>query len=405
MPALPPVVIIPAATTSSIDELIRSSVDLVRTCLGMDVGFVTEFKDGLRIFRHVASAEGFTPIRPGDFNPLDQSYCQHIVSGAIPAALGDSHAYPELAVLAATSALQIRAHVGVPIRFSNGAVFGTFCCYSRMPCADIGACNVDTLTHFAWLIGQLLETRVLAERARDTVVARLQSVIAGRKLTMVYQPVWDVARQQLVGYEALSRFAAEPVQTPDIWFGEAHTVDLGDSMEMLAIQKALEGLEQIPDGAYLAFNVSPQTILSGALEDGLAGAPLSRLVLEVTEHSSISDYGMISQSLSRLRAGGLRLAVDDAGSGYASFRHILKLKPDVIKLDQSLIRHIDHDPGCHALAVALIAFARETGSSVVAEGVETEAEMSTLRELGVDTAQGYLLGRPAALPPRQEPTR
>lgn len=366
----------------------------------MDVGFVTEFKNGVRIFRHVASAEGFTPIRAGDFDPMDQSYCQHIASGAIPAAVADSLAYPELAALRATAALQIRAHLGVPIRFSDGKVFGTFCCYSRMPHADIASCNIATMTHFAWLIGQLLETRVQAERTRELLVERLQGVIAERKLTAVYQPVWDVARQQLVGYEALARFSAEPAQTPDIWFGEAHTVELGDSMEMLAIQKALEGLSQIPEGAYLAINVSPHTIVSGALEQALAGAPLDRLVLEVTEHSSISDYSTIAQALSCLRAGGLRLAVDDAGSGYASFRHILKLKPDVIKLDQSLIRHIDHDPGCHALAVALIAFAHETGSSVVAEGVETEEEMATLRQLGVDTAQGYLLGRPAELPAR-----
>jgi EAL domain-containing protein (putative c-di-GMP-specific phosphodiesterase class I) len=391
---------VPVAAPSSVDDLIRSAVDLARTSLGMDVGFVTEFKNGVRIFRHVASAEGFTPIRAGDFDPLDQSYCQHIASGAIPAAVADSLAYPELAALRATAALQIRAHLGVPIRFSDGKVFGTFCCYSRLPHADIGSCNIATMTHFAWLIGQLLETRVQAERTRELLVDRLQGVIAERKLTAVYQPVWDVARQQLVGYEALARFSAEPAQTPDIWFDEAHAVELGDSMEMLAIQKALEGLSQIPEGAYLAINVSPHTIISGALEQALAGAPLDRLVLEVTEHSSISDYSTIAQALSCLRAGGLRLAVDDAGSGYASFRHILKLKPDVIKLDQSLIRHIDHDPGCHALAVALIAFAHETGSSVVAEGVETEEEMSTLRQLGVDTAQGYLLGRPAALPAR-----
>lgn len=384
----------------STDELIRSAVDLARVCLGMDVGFVTEFKDGVRIFRHVASVEGFNPIQVGDCDPLDQSYCQQIVDGTIPSAIQDSHEHPTVAALRATSALGIRAHLGVPIRFSNGDIFGTFCCYSRDPKANLSNFNVGAMSHFAWLIGQLLETRVLGERQRARLVERMQGVIAQCRFSIVYQPVRDLARDAVVGYEALARFSAEPQRGPDEWFAEAHNVELGHWLEILAIEKALEGLGQIPQDQYLALNVSPQTILTGALEKALQDAPLGRLMLEVTEHSSIADYGLLSESLSQLRKGGLRLAVDDAGSGYASFRHILKLRPDVIKLDHSLIRGIDADSGSRALAAALITFARETGSSVVAEGVETQEELAALRALGVTTAQGFLLGRPGQLPAR-----
>lgn len=382
------------------DELIRSAVDLARACLGMDVGFVTEFKDGLRFFRHVASVEGYAPIRVGDFDPLDQSYCQMIVEGTVPGAIADSHLYPALVALKVTNTLQIRAHLGVPIRFSNGDLFGTFCCYSREPQARLSSFNVGAMSHFAWLIGQLLETRVLAERSREGLVDRLQEVITQCQFSVLYQPVVDVIRQQVVGYEALARFAAQPMRAPDQWFSEAHEVELGHWLEIRAIEKAMEGLAHIPHGQYLALNVSPQTILAGALEQALQGAPLARLMLEVTEHSSILDYGLLSDALTQLRQDGLRLAVDDAGSGYASFRHILKLKPDVIKLDHSLIRDIDNEPGCRALAAALITFARETGSSVVAEGVETDNELQTLLALGISTAQGYLLGRPGPLPTR-----
>ncbi len=383
---------------ASTDELIRSAVSLARTCTGMDVSFVTEFRDGLRIFLHVASAEDFSPIRVGDSDPLDQSYCQLIANGRIPALVQDSHAYPELLALPATRALEIRAHAGVPICFSDGSVFGTFCCYSRDPHANLTRCEVGTLSAFAALIGELLEARVVGERARARIVERLLEVLGAERFAIVYQPVIDVEQRCLVGYEALARFQAEPVRTPDVWFTEAHGVELGHRLEIMAIKKALAALDDIPAGAYLALNISPQTILTGALASALAGAPLARLMLEVTEHCSISDYGMISDALAGLRAGGLRLAVDDAGSGYASFRHILKLKPDVIKLDQSLIRDIDHEPGSRALAAALITFAAATGSVVVAEGVETEHELATLRELGVHTVQGYLLGRPGALP-------
>jgi EAL domain-containing protein (putative c-di-GMP-specific phosphodiesterase class I) len=385
-------------TPASTDELIRSAVDLARACLGMDVGFVTEFKEGVRIFRHVASIEGFSPIQVGDCDPLGESYCQQIVDGAIPAAIQDSHQHPTVASLHATSALGIRAHLGVPIRFSNGDVFGTFCCYSRDPQANLSNFNVGAMSHFAWLIGQLLEARVLGERERARLVERMQAVIRQCGFTIVYQPVTDLARNAVIGYEALARFSAEPQRGPDQWFSEAHTIELGHWLEVLAIEKALEGLARIGAGQYLALNVSPQTILTGALDKALQGVALERLVLEVTEHSCIADYGSLAEALSQLRKAGLRLAVDDAGSGYASFRHILKLRPDIIKLDQSLIRGIDHDPGSRALAAALITFARETGSGVIAEGVETEEELAALRTLGVTTAQGYLLGRPGELP-------
>jgi EAL domain-containing protein (putative c-di-GMP-specific phosphodiesterase class I) len=388
---------------ATVDELIRSAVDLARVCLRMDVGFVTEFRDGVRVFRHVASAEGFAPIAVGDANPLEESYCQRIVSGEIPALVQDSYQYPVLKALRATEALQIRAHVGVPVRFSDGSVFGTFCCYSRDPHADLSQTDVSVLTRFAWLIGQLLEPRVLAERAREQGVARLLAVIGTDRLNMVFQPVIDVALGKVVGYEALARFNGEPVRAPDVWFNEAHDVQLGLRLETVAFDKALAALGAIPADAYLALNVSPHMILSGTLARALATAPLARLMLEVTEHSSIPDYGVLSEALAALRKGGLRLAVDDAGSGYASFRHILKLKPDVIKLDQSLIRDIDIDPGSRALAAALITFAAQTGSGVVAEGVETEDELATLRTLGVSTAQGFLLGRPGGLPLQDRP--
>ncbi|WP_274597403.1 EAL domain-containing protein [Pseudomonas sp. SST3] len=122
--------------------------------------------------------------------------------------------------------------------------------------------------------------------------------------------------------------------------------------------------------------------------------PLHRLMLEVTEHTSIVDYMQVAAILDPLRQRGLRLAVDDAGAGYASFRHILKLKPDVIKLDRSLISNLDSDSDCCAMAAALIRFAEETGSKIIAEGVETDAELAVLRELRVTKAQGFLLGKP-----------
>ncbi|KFI06518.1 EAL domain-containing protein [Massilia sp. BSC265] len=376
-------------------EIILSAVDLARICLRMDVAFVSEFRHGRRIFRHIA-ADGELPVQPGHSDPLAESYCQHVVDGSIPPIVDDSHIYPILKRLGSTEALKIRAHLGVPIWLSDGSVFGTFCCYNRSPSSSLREVDVDALRRFARLIATMLEQRVIAERAAEETCARLAEVMGGRAIAIACQPIVDLSSGGVLGYEALSRFPA-PASCPAGWFEDAHRVDKGTELELLAIELALSGLARLPPQAYLSLNVSPCTILSGALASRLGAAPLDRLVLELTEHAPVEEYPAIAGALAGLRRSGLRLAIDDAGSGYASFRHILQLRPDIIKLDQSLVQGIDGDPGRRALAAALTGFARDTGSDVVAEGIETDAELAVLRGLGIKAGQGYLLGRPAPL--------
>ncbi|QOY93102.1 EAL domain-containing protein [Massilia sp. UMI-21] len=384
----------PRQSQASLNQIILSAVDLARICLRMDVAFVSEFKDGRRIFRHIAAAGSALPVQPGHSDPLEESYCQHVVNGTIPAIVDDSHIYPVLKRLGCTEALKIRAHLGVPIWLSDGSVFGTFCCYNHSPQCSLREVDVDALRRFAALMASMLEQRVLAERAIEQTCARLSDVIAGRAITIALQPIVDLDNGAVLGYEALSRFPA-PDTSPARWFAEAHQVDKGAELEMLAIELALSKLALLPPHAYLSLNVSPHTILGGALPARLQGAALDRLVLEITEHAPIEEYPALVAALAGLRRAGLRLAIDDAGSGYASFRHILQLQPDIIKLDQSIVGGIDLASGRRALAAALTGFARDTGSAVVAEGIETEAERDVLRQLGIKAGQGYLLGRPA----------
>jgi EAL domain-containing protein (putative c-di-GMP-specific phosphodiesterase class I) len=376
-----------------LEQIIQSAVDLARLCLGMDVAFISEFRNGRRIFRHVA-ADGPLPVQPGQSDPLADSYCQYVVDGSIPPIVDDSHVYPILKRLDCTEAMQIRVHLGVPVWLSDGSVYGTFCCYNRSLSSPLRELDAEALRRFADLIASMMEQRVLAERAAEQTCARLAQVIEGRTIRIARQPIVDLASGAALGYEALSRFPG-PDSCPAGWFEDAHQVDKGTDLELLAIELALASLPALPAHAYLSLNVSPCTILGGALAAHLGAAPLDRLVLELTEHAPVEEYAAIAAALAELRARGLRLAIDDAGSGYASFRHILQLRPDIIKIDQSLIRDIDLDPGRRALAAALTGFAKDTGCDVVAEGVETEAELAVLRGLGIKAGQGYLLGRPA----------
>ncbi|MDP9405870.1 MAG: EAL domain-containing protein [Actinomycetota bacterium] len=227
---------------------------------------------------------------------------------------------------------------------------------------------------------------------------RVRAVLEERAVALVFQPIIDLHGEAVVGYEALSRFASRPRRTPDKWFAEAAVVGLAVDLEVLAIEKAVEALPLLPEGQYLSVNVSPPVATSPRLVAALSDAPLHRVVLEITEHEAVTDYAVLNASLQPLRRRGLRVAVDDAGSGFASFRHVVKLQPDIVKLDTTLVHEIDCDRVLRALGYSLTAFASALGAVVIAEGVETDREVDALRFLGVPYAQGYHFGRPGALP-------
>ncbi len=230
-------------------------------------------------------------------------------------------------------------------------------------------------------------------------VERVERLISERAFKIAYQPILDVRAGTLAGVEALARFSVEPARTPDLWFEEAKAVGLALDLELAAILMALENARRRPRGAYVAVNASPEVALSSRLFDVMtAHGGEGRLVLELTEHDVVEDYDALTIALAPIRERGIRIAVDDAGAGYASLRHILLLKPDLIKLDVSLVADIDHDPNKFALGTGITSFAREVGTKVVAEGVETAAQLDCVAKLGVEFAQGNYLGRPGPLP-------
>jgi len=226
----------------------------------------------------------------------------------------------------------------------------------------------------------------------------IRVTIANRSHGTVFQPIVDLKSGGAVGAEALARFPEPPIRPPDVWFAEAASVGLGIELEMAALRLALEQLRHLPTGLYLSLNASVETIMSEEFGSCFADVPAERVVLELTEHTEVLDYLQFEQTIANLRSKGVRLAVDDAGAGYSSFRHILNLHPDVIKLDIGLTRGIDGDPARRALGSALLTFGLDAyNASIVAEGIETEGEFSTLRALGCPFGQGYYLGRPGKL--------
>lgn len=379
---------------ASIGRNVDRILDAVRTHLDMDVAFVSEFTERERIFRHVSTRLDDAPINPGDAAPLDEGYCLRVVQGRIPQLIPDTAAIPSLDAIPETRAIPIGAHLSVPILLSDGRVYGTFCCFNRTASLSLGQRDLQMMRAFADLLAYQIDSDLDAVKIHQQKVDRIMSVLEMGQPRVVYQPVYRCSAQRIIGVECLSRFQAEPRRTPDVWFAEAYDVGLGVRLELNAILTALDGLRGLPGDFYVALNVSPKAIVSGNIADYLDVIPLHRIVLEITEHALIDDYALLNARLAPMKEAGVRVAVDDAGAGYASLRHVLAIQPDILKLDLSLTRGIDADTPRRALAAALIEFARQTQCHVVAEGVETADELATLRKLGVDDMQGYHLSRP-----------
>ena len=253
---------------------------------------------------------------------------------------------------------------------------------------DTSRANLEAMSAFV--------ANVVLPGVTDEVEAteRVRDVLERGLFTMVLQPVIDLNTMHLVGAEALARFHTEPHRTPDVWFAEAHRVGLGTRLQLAALRQGLKAAEVLPSDAFVALNLDGEALAHPDLGEMLRNEAHCPVVLELTEHLEVDDYCELRRLLSALRQNGTRLAIDDTGAGYSSFSHIIKLAPDLIKLDIELVRGIDVDPVRRSLVTAVVAFAAETGAEVLAEGIETDAELRTIRDLSVRYGQGYLLGAP-----------
>ena len=238
---------------------------------------------------------------------------------------------------------------------------------------------------------------VCPEAALDSAIRdRIKRALTGDGFSIVFQPIVSLSSGHVVGVEALSRFAARPQRGPDYWFAEAASVGLGRALELYSIESALSLLPAIPEPLFMGINAGPDTFGSPELHELLSGSAPSRIVVELTEHVRIEDYPGLRRARKALRRIGSKVALDDAGTGFASLSLLLEVAPELIKLDRVLTRDIDSDPVRRALARALAAFGKEVGAEVIAEGIETASELAVLIDLGIAYGQGFHLARPGS---------
>lgn len=300
-------------------------------------------------------------------------------------------------------ALGVAVLVCVPLIGEHSRVIGTMCCLRRIGSPN-GPEQADEVQPFMELmsepvIAHLQSPAATAQAGRLAETARIRSILRHESFRMVFQPVVRLPERIPVAYEALARFEDAWFPTPAHVFLAAERAGLGVGLELLAVRRAFDRLPALPPAMWLGVNLSARALLVPEVQDLLLSHAGDRVGIEVTEHAEVDDYDELTTVTDRLRSAGIQVGVDDAGAGYASFRHILKLRPSIIKLDLEIVRDIDTDPARQALTRSFVTFAEQADAFLVAEGVETEAESRMLQDLGVSLAQGYFFGRPQPLEP------
>jgi EAL domain-containing protein (putative c-di-GMP-specific phosphodiesterase class I)/CheY-like chemotaxis protein len=281
----------------------------------------------------------------------------------------------------------------VPLGSSHGPLGALIALTSIRDGIDYLTARLPVLTSFGAVASALLGPGILERQRQGATRAEIEAVLIDRTFRPVFQPVVELATDTVLGYEALTRF--DDGTRPDRRFADAAAVGLGVELEAVTLTAALGAAEALPPDRWLSLNVSPEFLLDPVRPlDVLSRRGQRSIVLEITEHVAIEDYAHFRAAVAAL-GSAVGFAVDDAGAGYASFRHILELRPDFVKLDIGLVRGIDSDDVRQALVAGIVYFAERTGCRLVAEGIETIGERDRLQKLGVEYGQGFLLARPA----------
>lgn len=251
--------------------------------------------------------------------------------------------------------------------------------------------HLSTAVEFGALASALLARELESRTGLEASRALLSGVIADGSFDIVFQPVIELQGRAVMGYEALTRF--RDGTRPDVRFADAHRHGLGQALENVTLRAAVEAATILPTGTWLALNISPEMLLDRRRVDQVLARADRPVVLELAESMAVSDYRAIQSAIAARPE--VRLAVDDAGAGYAGLRHLVELRPAFVKLDLHLVRNLDQDTARQALIAGMAHFAESTGCELIAEGIETSSELEAVRSLGVPMGQGYLLGRPA----------
>ncbi|AQA01126.1 diguanylate phosphodiesterase [Mycobacterium sp. MS1601] len=362
-------------------DLVRALLGVLRTRLGLDTAWLASFRDDMQVFEVIDGDAEVLGLTAGVRSSLADTCYVRVI---------DNHPTPSYPI---TRELGLGTYVGVPVPGPDGLPVGTLCAASASARPELADVDMRILKHTAELVGALIEPPVPGPDSSAQQRRAIRNVVDQRDFDVVFQSVHDVASGKVMGVEALARFPCEPFR-PDAFFAQASQLGLGIQLETAIVARVMDLVPCLPDDVFVAVNISPAAAQQAPWTELLTGVDPSRIVLEITEHDAVDDYGALDEVLEACRARGMRVAVDDVGAGFSSFTHVLELEPDFVKIDHSITHNIDGDDARRRLAQAIAEFAGQIGAVVVAEGVETQRELDAVGAAGIDYAQGYHLSRP-----------
>jgi EAL domain-containing protein (putative c-di-GMP-specific phosphodiesterase class I) len=380
------------AETSS---TLRRTLRLVREHLDMDVAWLAHTRRPTTpatstSVQLVEGDGGLFGIWEGSASLPLARFVERFLTGELPAVARDGGELdPELA-----DSLHLGAYAAVAVAGPGDRPYGLLAALRSRPHPGLRHRDADALRLFAEMQAETIAAYEDRHGIAEAFQANAEAMLDAGGIRIALQPIFDLNLGRPMAQEALSRFPSQAYSTQE-WFMEAWRAGAGVELEMDAINLALQLLPAIAKPQRLSINASPALMTSGRLEDILADQPLHRLIIEITEHNLAESVDALTKQVADLQRRGAWVAIDDAGTGYSSLSQILKLAPDIIKMDRTLVSDVDTDPMKRALANAIVTFTSQAKVGLIAEGVETEAELRTLEEIGVPYAQGYLLARPS----------
>lgn len=382
------------------DLPLRRGLELVLEQTSMDAAFVSRFVGDDREVVMAAGGDGVEQL-VGRVDPRHLSYCGLIADGHVGEVVADVRRHPVLRALDATATLGIGAYMGVPILDATGSAFGTVCAYAREPRPELDDADADGLRLLAAAAAESLRLDCSWGLRRDRAATDVAELVASDRLVAHGQPIVDLRRGTAVGFEALLRIDGDD-RGPGFWFEHAELGEATMELELAALDAATRLRSQTDPRQWMTVNVETESLASPVVLARLERLAGQRVLVEITERGG-EESPALQPAVDHLRDLGLGIAIDDAGAGHATLERLVALEPDVIKLAQTIVSGSDGSRRQQTLLRTLVSLADDFGASVIAEGIETPAELSTLRWLGVRFGQGFLLGRPGPTPDRDHP--
>lgn len=376
-----------------LEQSLLSLLRTARTKLRMEVGFISRFDGDMRTFYLVDSAPGVDIVRSGGSDYRGESLCQRVVDGRAPQLIGDAQLTSGASDLTAVKLVPVGAHISVPIVFSDGSVFGTFCVFSRYSIPELNYRSLAMCRVFADVVSALIEeaSALPQYESHDWAKKKIEVAELLTKGGLKYTPAplinLNTGKQQ--GVELISYLikTTPNIASPVLLMHEAVRLGLAKLIGVHLIEQVIATLAATPSETYVAINITPELLAGFDFMEWLNQETCGRIIFEISEHDRVSSYYDLKRILQPIRQSGIRLSIDNAGAGFASMQHILQLQPEFVKLDGGLTCGIASDSGQQAMLQALLLFSRAQGCTLIADGISNKQDEEYLLHAGISVGQ------------------